>query len=98
MNDSGFRLASGFVASADIYTSGRKNFTMVPVASIVEADGLAGNIYILADDNRVRKVRVGIAALSGTMAAVYGIPLGVNMIVSEGMSYLRDGELVEIIK
>jgi RND family efflux transporter MFP subunit len=98
LKDAGYRLASGFVASADIYPSVRKSFTMVPVGSIVEADGQQGYIYFVTDAKTAKKIKVEIAAIIGTMAAVTGIPGGVAEIVSEGTAYLRDGAEVEVIR
>ena len=55
LKDAGYRLASGFVGSADIFPSVKKSFTMVPVGSIVEADGLHGYIYIITAEMKARK-------------------------------------------
>jgi len=96
--DEGYRLASGFVASADIYPSVKKSFAMVPVGSIVEADGLRGYVYIVNSEMKARKILVEITVISGNRAAVTGIPEGVNEVVSEGAAYLRDGAEVEIIR
>jgi membrane fusion protein, multidrug efflux system len=98
LKDSGYRLVSGFVASADIFPSLKKSFTMVPVGSIVEADGQQGYIYILTGSASVKKIKVEIAAVTGTSAAVTGIPQEVTEIVSEGVAYLRDGAQVEVIR
>jgi len=96
--DGGYRLASGFVASADIYPSVRKSFTMVPIGSIVEADGLQGYIYIVNSEMIARKIHVEISVISGNNAAVTGIPAGVSEVVSEGAAYLREGVAVEIVR
>jgi membrane fusion protein, multidrug efflux system len=98
LKDTGYRLASGFVASADIFPSVKKSFTMVPVGSIVEADGLHGYIFIVNSELKARKIYVEIALISGTRAAVTGIPEGVTEIVSEGAAYLHDGAEVEIVR
>ena len=94
----GYRLASGFVASADIYPSVKKSFTMVPVGSIVEADGLRGYVYIVNSEMKARKILVEITVISGNRAAVTGIPEGVTEVVSEGAAYLRDGVEVEVVR
>ena len=78
LKDAGYRLVSGFVASADIYPSVKKSFTMVPVGSIVEADGLHGYIYIVNSEMKARKIHVEIAVITGNKAAVTGIPRGVT--------------------
>jgi membrane fusion protein, multidrug efflux system len=98
LKDAGYRLISGFVASADIFPSVKKAFAMVPLGSVVEADGLHGYIYIVNSRMEARKVYVDIASITGTMAAVTGIPSGVSEIVSEGAAYLRDGVKVEVVK
>ena len=96
--DAGYRLASGFVASADIYPSVKKSFTMVTVGSIVEADGLHGYIYIVNSEMKARKIYVEITVITGNMAAVTGIPAGVTEIVAEGAAYLRDGVEVVVVR
>jgi multidrug efflux system membrane fusion protein len=96
--DAGYRLMSGFVASADIYPSVKKSFTMVPVGAIIEADGLRGYIYIVNSEMRARKILVEITLIAGNRAAVTGIPEEVTEVVSEGAAYLRDGVEVEIVK
>ena len=62
LTDAGYRLASGFVASVDIFPSVKKSFTMVPVGAIVEADGLNGYIYTVTAEMKARKVNVEITA------------------------------------
>jgi RND family efflux transporter MFP subunit len=96
--DAGYRLVSGFVASADIYPSVKRSFTMVPVGSIVEADGLHGFIYIVNREMKAMKIYVEIAAIEGALVAVTGIPEEVTEVVSEGAAYLRDGAEVEIVR
>lgn len=93
-----YRLASGFVASVDIFPEVKQSFTMVPVGSIVEADGQQGYIYIVTGTMTVRKIKIEIAALVGNMAAVKGIPGGITEIVSEGVAYLHDGVEVEVVR
>ena len=98
LKDAGYRLASGFVASADIFPSVKKSFTMVPVGSIVEADEQHGYIYSVNSEMKARKIYVEIAAINGTMAAVTALPEGITMVVTEGAAYLHDGIIVEVIK
>jgi RND family efflux transporter MFP subunit len=98
LKDAGYRLASGFIASVEIFPSVKDSYTMVPVGSLVEADEQHGYIYIVTAERTARKTRIEIVALTGSLAAVTGIPPGVTEIVSEGMAYLRDGVVVEVVK
>lgn len=98
IQSSGYRLASGFVAGVDIYPSQKKLFTMIPVGSLVGADGMHGYVFIVTDSSSVRKIRVGIESVPGDLAAVSGIPENVTGVVTEGSAYLKDGMKVNVIK
>lgn len=97
LDGAGQRLASGFIANVEIYPSAKKPLSMVPLQSIVEADGRNGYVYALRD-SIVRKIRVNIEGLPGKMAAVSGLPGDATEIVTEGASYLKDGMKVMVIK
>ena len=98
LKGSDYRLASGFVAGVDIFPVSKKTFSMVPVGSIVEADGQKGYIFILTNEMTVKKIRIDIEALVGAMAAVKGVPEGSSEVVSEGAAYLKDGMKVNVVK
>jgi hypothetical protein len=92
------RLASGFVAGVDLFPSERKSYTMIPIGSIVEADGQEGYIYLVTPAMTVRKMKIEIETIIGSMAAVRGIPEAYTEVVSDGAAYLKDGMKVEVIK
>ena len=98
LNDMGYRLAAGFVAGTDIFPSAKKTFLLVPVAAIVEADGVTGYIFGVTDSLTVNKIRVTIAAITGSMAAVRSDEKGLGKIVTGGAAYLRDGEKIKIVQ
>jgi membrane fusion protein, multidrug efflux system len=99
LSESSRRLASGFIATVELYPSAEKTYSMVPVESVVEADGQQGYVYILSDDEKsVRKTRVNIEIIKGKGVAVTGIPAGIKEVVREGAPYLRDGMNVEVIR
>jgi membrane fusion protein, multidrug efflux system len=93
-----FRLASGFVAGVNISPSEKKSFFLIPISSIVEADGQHGYIYTVTDSMTARKLRVEIGTIIGSLAAVKEIPSGVTKVVSEGAAYLKDGVRVKVVK
>jgi len=98
LNDMGYRLAAGFVAGTDIFPSVKNTFLLIPVASIVEADGLTGYLFSVSDSMTVKKIRVTIVAITGSMAAVQSGEKSIKRIVTGGAAYLRDGEKVRIVK
>ena len=92
------RLASGFVASVNVYPSGKELFSLIPVASIIEADGHQGYIFIVTKSMSVEKVKINIETLIGSDAAVTGIPEGTKEVASEGVAYLKNGMRVEVVR
>lgn len=97
LEPSGYRLASGFVGSVEIFPATKRSFTVVPVASITEADGFKGYIYVVTDSSTVSKIRVNIEGMPGESAAITGIPENIREVVSEGAAYLKDGKKIRVI-
>lgn len=98
VDGTGYRLASGFIAAADISPSDRHIFTMVPVGSIVGANGREGYVYVVNDSSIARKIKISIESIPGDIAAVKGIPEGTPEVISEGAAYLRDGMKVTVVR
>jgi membrane fusion protein, multidrug efflux system len=92
------RLASGFVAGVDLFITSSDSVTVVPVESVVEANGYQGYIYILKNENVVTKLKVELVSVIGSDIAVRGIPAGIKEVVSGGAAYLRDGEKVAVVR
>lgn len=97
IDGSGHRLISGFVAGVDIFPASKKKFRMVPLGSVVEADGQNGYVYTVTDSGIVQKLRISIEGLPDTLAAVSGIPENITRVVSGGAAYLRNGMKVQIV-
>ena len=93
-----FKMASGFIAGVDLFPSVKKTYSMIPVESVVEADGNHGYVYILTGTMTVQKVRINIETIIGSMAAVNGLPEGTAEVVSEGAAYLKNGMDVNVVK
>ncbi len=98
LGDTKNRLASGFIANVEIFPSQKISYHLVPMASVVEADGRTGYVYEVTSAGTARKVKVNIATLYGTQAAISGGLENVKEVVSEGVAYLTDGVPVDIRK
>lgn len=94
----GYRLATGFVAEAEIFPSKKETYLMIPVGAIVGADGQEGWIYSISDSLTVQRIKIRIVTIIGAKAAIRGDLNHIREIVSEGAAYLRDGEKVKILK
>jgi len=98
VSDLGYKLGAGFVAGVDIYPTEKMKCTLVPVESVVEADGLTGYVFIVNDDNTVGKVKARIAAIVGSRIALEELGGGACLVVTEGVSYIKGGDKVQVIK
>jgi RND family efflux transporter MFP subunit len=98
IDEKGYKLVSGFIADVQIFPSDKSSYTMVPVGSIVEANGHDGYVYTLTDSMTVHKLKVEIQTLKDDMAAISGLPVNVTVIISEGVAWLKDGMKVVVVK
>lgn len=98
LNDTGYRLATGFVAGVEVFPLHKETFFLVSAGSVVEANGHAGYIYSLTKSMTVKKIRVEITAIIGQQAAIKGNCDSISKIVTEGAAYLRDGVKVNVMK
>jgi RND family efflux transporter MFP subunit len=94
------RLVSGMIARAVINGSGQGDAQRdyVPLDALVEGDARSTLIFVYdADSGQAREVRRPVLFLSNGMAAL-GEPLPANMqVVTDGASFLRDGETVRVV-
>jgi len=98
LKETNYKLASGFIAGVDLFISARDTVTIVPVESVVEADGNHGFVYIIRNEDTVSKVEVDLISVTGPDISIKGIPEDVSEVVSGGAAYLRDGEKVKVIR
>ena len=97
VDNMGYRMAAGFVTGADIYPAKKETFILVPVESIIEADGLTGYLFALSHDSTVLKTRVDIITVLGAKAVLRSLPEGVRGIVTEGAAYIKSGDKVKVM-
>ena len=93
-----YRLASGFVAGIDLFIAAGDSLPVVPVESVVEADGNQGYVYVLKGGDEVARIMIEIVSVIGSGIAVKGIPDSVREVVSGGAAYIRNGEKVEVVR
>lgn len=91
-------LASGLVGSVEIRPAGGPPATLVPIESLLEADGSAATVYALsADGSRAERRRVTISFIMGDRVAVTHGLEGVTAVITDGAAYLSDGAGVRIV-
>ena len=91
-------LAAGMIARAAIQPRAAEPMTTVPLAALVDADGVRGRVFALAADRRhVVPHAVDIAFLVGERVALRGGLDGVAEVVSDGAAYLDEKSVVKVV-
>jgi RND family efflux transporter MFP subunit len=95
----GRTLASGFTAKVDIYPSDRISSLVVPIESLVDADGERGFIFIVAKaGDSARRVPVELDLIVGEGVAIRGPVEAGMMVVTDGAPFLIDGSRIEVVR
>jgi multidrug efflux system membrane fusion protein len=91
-------LFSGISARVEIAPSGAEPLAFVPLAALALGDGDTGVIYTL-DAERQHAIRreVRVAFLSGEDAALRAGVDGVEQVITDGVTWMRDGTPVRVI-
>lgn len=93
VNAKGKTLISGFVAKAEIETSSKQVSLVVPIESIVEADGNRAFVFVYQDE-KVAKRSVEIIKIIGNKVAVKsGVTEGDEVVV-KGANFMTNGQQV----
>ena len=90
------KLISGFVAHVDIFPSQKISSHIVPIESIINAEGHTGSVFTI-ENNIARKIPVIIGAIiENNVTILKGIE-NIKNVVTIGAPYLQDGTQVNIV-
>jgi RND family efflux transporter MFP subunit len=90
-------LASGLVGTAEIRPAAEAEATLVPIESLLEADGSAATVFGLSrDGGHAERHAVTLAFFAQDRAAVTSGLTGVRAVIIDGAAYVRDGDAVEV--
>ncbi len=88
---------AGMFGSIKLYTETRKNVVTIPFSSVIVRDG-EDSVFVLEDDDTVRKVVVETGIISEGAAEIRkGLSAG-DIVVTDGMSLLEDGVRVKDVE
>jgi membrane fusion protein, multidrug efflux system len=92
-------LAAGLVGQAELHPRGGAAARLVPIESVLEADGDGATVYTLAADGKhAERRRVTVAFIDGARVAVSGGLGGATSVVTDGAAYLQDGSAVTVVR
>jgi RND family efflux transporter MFP subunit len=93
----GERFVQGLVAKVVIGDQDAPGVAVVPVTALLEADGRAAVVFVVADGGVARRVAVQTGRLLGErIEVIAGLSLG-DRVVTEGAAWLNDKDAVRVL-
>ena len=89
-------IRKGFLAKVELTPSMKRNYKLIPIESLAEADNNNGVVYKL-NDNRPKKVDVIVETILGDKALIIGDLTSNDWVISEGVDDVTDGQAIEIL-
>jgi membrane fusion protein, multidrug efflux system len=94
----GKKLATGMVASVQVFPSQKVAAVLVPIEALVEADGDKGFVYVLnADKQTVKKTAVSLAGIYDNQVGISSGLQENTTIITEGNNYLTETSRVKVV-
>jgi RND family efflux transporter MFP subunit len=93
----GATFLSGMIAKVEILPAKKSLVSLVPIESLIEAEGLRGNVYIMASPNVAKKIGVSVAFIHDQHAAIAAGLDGIDEVITDGAAYLNDGDAIKIV-
>lgn len=93
----GAHFVQGLVAKVVIPDQGAEGVPVVPVTALLEADGRAALVFVVAESGHARRVAVQTGRLLGErIEIVMGLSPG-DRVVTEGAAWLNDNDAVRVL-
>jgi len=97
VDPAGARFVQGLVAKVVISDQEAESVAVVPVTSLLEADGSEATVFVVAADNVAKRVAVRTGRLLGERVEVIaGLSPG-DRVVTEGAAWLDDDDAVRVL-
>ncbi len=97
VDPAGARFIQGLVAKVTIADPDAESVVVVPVTSLLEADGRIATVFVVAQGGVAKKVSVQTGRLLGErIEVVAGLALG-DQVVTEGAAWLDDNDPVRVL-
>ena len=97
VDPAGSRFVQGLVAKVVIADPDAESVAVVPVTSLLEADGRLATVFVVAKGGVARKVSVRTGRLLGErIEVIAGLAVG-DQVITEGAAWLDDNEPVRVL-
>lgn len=97
VDPAGARFVQGLVAKAVIAGDESESVAVVPVTSLLEADGSEATVFVVAGGGIAKRVEVRTGRLLGERVEVLGGLVPGDRVVTEGAAWLDDNDAVRVL-
>jgi multidrug efflux system membrane fusion protein len=97
LDQSAYRLISGFIARVKILTSRKHSYHIIPLDALFEADGTQASVFYLEENGAIAKKRwVELGPILGTKVAIRAGLEDIKEVITAGNAYLYEGASVTV--
>ena len=89
-------LVFGFVADIHLFPRAGRQYFVIPIEALAEANAKTGTVFYVNNRNTAGKKTVQIAGVYDNQIAILSGLEGITTIITDGSAYLRDGAVVQI--
>lgn len=89
-------IRKGFIAKIELQPSKKKQYKIIPIEALAEADQNAGVVYLAIKD-RTKKVNVIIETILQDQVLVFGDLNSNDLVISEGISEVNEHSVIEVL-
>jgi RND family efflux transporter MFP subunit len=97
VDPAGARFVQGLVAKVVITGDETESVAVVPVTSLLEADGSEATVFVVAESGVAKRVAVQTGRLLGERVEVTGGLAPGDRVVTEGAAWLNDNDIVRVL-
>ncbi|HXV40740.1 MAG TPA: efflux RND transporter periplasmic adaptor subunit [Steroidobacteraceae bacterium] len=97
VDPAGARFVQGLVAKVVIAGDESESVAVVPVTSLLEADGSEATVFVVAESGIAKRVAVQTGRLLGERVEVLGGLVPGDRVVTEGAAWLDDNDAVRVL-
>jgi RND family efflux transporter MFP subunit len=98
VDPAGARFVQGLVAKVVIAGDDSESVAVVPVTSLLEADGSEATVFVVAGSGIAKRVAVQTGRLLGERVEVLGGLVPGDRVVTEGAAWLDDNDAVRVLE
>jgi RND family efflux transporter MFP subunit len=88
-------LVFGFVADIHIFLRSGRQYFVIPIEALAEANARTGTVFYVTDQNTAAETSVQIAGVLDDQMVIQSGLEGITTVITDGSAYLRNGAVIQ---